>query len=69
VSGVTLNLTDEQAWMLYDLVASQKERHDAAELETRSNCGGEPWRLLHRKIRAALPDTFVPVAPEEGQQP
>lgn len=52
---IDLSLTKEEAWMVYDLVTARTEALDACEIEIRGPAGGEPWRLLRRKIRAVLP--------------
>lgn len=56
-----LHLTGTEGWMVYNLVNARTEALDAAEIETRSPCGGQPWRLLRRKIQAKLPKVVVPL--------
>lgn len=53
--GSSVRMSDEELWMVYDLVAARVTQIDAAELASMSNCGGEPWRLLARKLRNVLP--------------
>lgn len=50
-----LRLTDDELWMVYDLVTARTEAIDACEIEIRGPADGERWRLLRRKLRAALP--------------
>lgn len=57
---IKLAVTGDEAWMLYDLVTARTELIEEAETATRSNCGGEPWRLLRRKLRAKLPTPMIP---------
>jgi hypothetical protein len=47
-------LTDEEIWMLYNLVTGRVEAFDKAELEAMSNLGGQTWRELQKKLRRAV---------------
>lgn len=55
-----LALSYDELWMVYDLVTARTEALEACEIATRGPLGGEPWRLLRRKIRAKLPVPEVP---------
>lgn len=48
------DLSDDEAWMLYNLVTARTEALDAAEIEAMSNLGGQPWRDLRRKLKELL---------------
>jgi hypothetical protein len=53
--GSSVRLGTDEVWLLYDLVCARVAQVDAAELATQTNCGGEPWRLLQRRLRQVLP--------------
>lgn len=58
--GNALALSDDELWKVYDLVTARTEALEACEIAACGPLGGEPWRLLRRKIRAKLPVPEVP---------
>lgn len=51
---ITLQISREDCWRLYDLVTGRSELIAAQEYQAMQNLGGSPWYALAKEIRNAL---------------